>query len=84
MVGAGNDYSKELKFRALADEEKNIQIKTIRGGHHHMISIFDLCVGDIVSLDTGDQIPADGLFLTGYGIFFVFFSFFSFFYHSKC
>eukprot|EP01107_Rhizomastix_libera_P001674 TRINITY_DN1279_c0_g2_i1.p1 TRINITY_DN1279_c0_g2~~TRINITY_DN1279_c0_g2_i1.p1 ORF type:complete len:1032 (-),score=389.88 TRINITY_DN1279_c0_g2_i1:85-3180(-) len=68
MVGAGNDYSKELKFRALADEEKNIQIKTIRGGHHHMISIFDLCVGDIVSLDTGDQIPADGLFLTGYDV----------------
>ncbi|KAA8543293.1 hypothetical protein F0562_021212 [Nyssa sinensis] len=32
------------------------------------MSIFDIVVGDVVFLTTGDQIPADGLFLNGHSL----------------
>ena len=66
LVSAGNDYSKEKKFRALSAKEKEIQVKTIRGGKECLVLITDLLVGDVVALDTGDQIPADGLFISGF------------------
>lgn len=33
-----------------------------------MISIYDLMVGDVVHLEAGDSIPADGVLVTGYGV----------------
>lgn len=33
-----------------------------------MISIFDLTVGDIVHLEPGDSIPADGVLISGHGV----------------
>lgn len=33
-----------------------------------MISIFDITVGDILHLEPGDAIPADGIFLSGHGV----------------
>jgi Ca2+-transporting ATPase len=67
-VTAGNNYSKELKFRALAAKEQDVLIKVRRDGHVASISIFDLNVGDICLLDTGDQIPGDGLYVQGYDL----------------
>lgn len=33
-----------------------------------MVSIHDITVGDILHLEPGDAIPADGVFLTGHGV----------------
>jgi Ca2+-transporting ATPase len=33
-----------------------------------MISIFDITVGDVLHLEPGDAIPADGVFLSGHGV----------------
>ncbi|GLU07604.1 hypothetical protein SLE2022_245570 [Rubroshorea leprosula] len=44
----------------------NIRVDVVRDGRRRPISIFDLVVGDVVCLKIGDQIPADGLFLTGH------------------
>ncbi|GKU86496.1 hypothetical protein SLEP1_g1012 [Rubroshorea leprosula] len=44
----------------------NIKVDVVRDGRRRPISIFDLVVGDVVCLKIGDQIPADGLFLTGH------------------
>ena len=33
-----------------------------------MISIFDVTVGDILHLEPGDAIPADGILLSGHGV----------------
>lgn len=33
-----------------------------------MISIFDITAGDILHLEPGDAVPADGIFLSGHGV----------------
>jgi len=33
-----------------------------------MISVFDITVGDVLHLEPGDSIPADGIFLSGHGV----------------
>eukprot|EP00727_Mastigamoeba_balamuthi_P013062 m51a1_g8379 putative calcium-translocating p-type pmca-type (1103) ;mRNA; r:170020-174803 len=68
LVGAGNNYSKELKFRALAAKEQDVDIKVRRDGRVMTISVFELNVGDVCLLDTGDQIPGDGVFIQGYDL----------------
>ena len=37
-------------------------------GKRQKISIYDIVVGDVVHLSTGDQVPADGIFLSGYSL----------------
>ncbi|XP_031274640.1 calcium-transporting ATPase 12, plasma membrane-type-like [Pistacia vera] len=44
----------------------NIKVEVVRDARHQKASLFDLVVGDVVLLRSGDQIPADGLFLKGY------------------
>lgn len=61
IVTACNDYSKERQFRKLNAIKDDKLIEVIRDGQHNKVSIFDVVVGDIVVLETGDQIPADGL-----------------------
>jgi Ca2+-transporting ATPase len=33
-----------------------------------MISVYDILVGDILHLEAGDSIPADGILVTGHGV----------------
>jgi len=67
-VTAGNNYSKEKKFRALAAKESDVKVKVRRDGQIVEISIFDVNAGDIALVDTGSQVPADGVFLRGNNI----------------
>jgi len=67
-VTAGNNYSKEKKFRALAAKESDVKVKVRRDGQICEISIFDVNAGDIALVDTGSQVPADGVFLRGNNI----------------
>eukprot|EP00002_Diphylleia_rotans_P010140 TRINITY_DN2053_c0_g1_i10.p1 TRINITY_DN2053_c0_g1~~TRINITY_DN2053_c0_g1_i10.p1 ORF type:complete len:1125 (-),score=238.02 TRINITY_DN2053_c0_g1_i10:207-3581(-) len=68
MVTAWNNYSKELQFRALNAVKNNRIVKVIRHGEQKTVSIYDIVVGDLVTLETGDQIPADGLYLQGFDL----------------
>lgn len=67
FVTAGNDYSKEKQFRSLNDAKNDIRVKVVRGGDEHQVSTYDIVVGDIVVLESGDKIPADGIFIAGHG-----------------
>lgn len=63
IVTAVNDYVKEKQFANLyAQEEKSCSV--IRNGKLQRLSVADLVVGDILSLETGDEVPADALILT--------------------
>eukprot|EP01102_Stenamoeba_stenopodia_P005239 TRINITY_DN1578_c0_g2_i2.p1 TRINITY_DN1578_c0_g2~~TRINITY_DN1578_c0_g2_i2.p1 ORF type:complete len:987 (+),score=295.45 TRINITY_DN1578_c0_g2_i2:181-3141(+) len=65
MVSSLNDYHKEKQFRKLNEKKNNRQVKVVRGGEQQLISVYDVLVGDIVSMETGDIICADGVFITG-------------------
>jgi magnesium-transporting ATPase (P-type) len=67
VVTAGNDYSKERQFRALfavADDRKILAFRN-KSDQPVEISVYDIMVGDLLNLRTGDKIPADCYFLSG-------------------
>ena len=68
MVAAGNDYSKEKQFRKLNQVKENKNVRVIRDGHPTTIGSFDLVVGDIVVLDTGDPIAGDGIMVQSFNL----------------
>ncbi|XP_028102904.1 calcium-transporting ATPase 10, plasma membrane-type-like isoform X2 [Camellia sinensis] len=68
VVTAISDYKQSLQFQNLNEEKKNIHLEVIRGGRRLDVSIFDLVVGDVVPLKIGDQVPADGIFISGHSL----------------
>ncbi|KAG0464345.1 hypothetical protein HPP92_020414 [Vanilla planifolia] len=68
FVTATSDYRQSLQFKDLDKEKKKISIQVTRNGFRQKISIYDLLPGDIVHLAIGDQVPADGLFLSGFSL----------------
>lgn len=65
VVGAANDYQKERQFAKLNAKKEDRDLIVIRNGSQKLISIYDLLVGDIINLQTGDVIPADCVLITG-------------------
>lgn len=43
-------------------------VKVVRAGKSAEISVFDIMVGDVLHLNTGDLVPVDGIFITGHGV----------------
>ncbi|XP_017981357.1 PREDICTED: calcium-transporting ATPase 2, plasma membrane-type [Theobroma cacao] len=68
FVTATSDYRQSLQFRDLEKEKKKITIQVTRNACRQKMSIYDLLPGDIVHLNIGDQVPADGLFVSGYSV----------------
>eukprot|EP00258_Populus_trichocarpa_P045068 XP_024461087.1 calcium-transporting ATPase 2, plasma membrane-type isoform X1 [Populus trichocarpa] len=68
FVTAISDYRQSLQFRDLDTEKKKIIIQVTRNGFRQKLSIYDLLPGDIVHLAIGDQVPADGLFVSGFSV----------------
>ncbi|RCV31728.1 hypothetical protein SETIT_6G201400v2 [Setaria italica] len=68
FVTATSDYRQSLQFKDLDKEKKKITVQVTRGGYRQKLSIYDLLVGDIVHLSIGDQVPADGLFVSGFSL----------------
>lgn len=66
FVTATSDYRQSLQFKDLDNEKKKITVQVTRDGCRQKISIYELLPGDIVHLAIGDQVPADGLFISGY------------------
>ncbi|KAJ3340440.1 Calcium-transporting ATPase 10, plasma membrane-type [Gonapodya sp. JEL0774] len=64
-VTAGNDYSKDQKFKQLLLLQSDKKVKVVRGGTKDSISSWNVLVGDLVEISVGDEIPADGLLVQG-------------------
>ena len=67
-VGTINDWQMERQFNQLNKKNNDRTIKVIRSGKSVEISVFDLMVGDVMYLATGDLIPVDGIFISGHSI----------------
>ncbi|XP_071741724.1 putative calcium-transporting ATPase 11, plasma membrane-type [Rutidosis leptorrhynchoides] len=67
-VTAVSDYKQSLQFKDLDKEKKKILCHVTRDGLRKKVSIYELVVGDVVHLSIGDQVPADGIFISGYSL----------------
>ncbi|GMY35290.1 calcium-transporting ATPase 8, plasma membrane-type-like isoform X2 [Fagus crenata] len=68
VVTAIRDYKQSLQFQSLNEEKRNIHLEVIRGGRRIDISIYDIVVGDVLPLNSGDQVPADGVLISGHSL----------------
>lgn len=60
LVTAVNNYQKEQQFRALNQINEDVKVRVVRSGQERSVSTYDLLVGDVLLVDTGDILPADG------------------------
>ena len=58
-----SEYKSDREFEALNAHKDSLQVKVQRDGAVHTIPLEDTLVGDVVLLETGDEIPADGRLL---------------------
>ncbi|CAL5867567.1 uncharacterized protein PFLUO_LOCUS1786 [Penicillium psychrofluorescens] len=68
VVTAANDWQKERQFAKLNKRNNDREVKAVRSGKVTMISIYDVMAGDILHLEPGDSIPADGVLISGHGV----------------
>lgn len=64
-VAAFSEWKNGKEFNVLQEQASKIVTKVYRDGSLQEISIDDIVLGDIVQLRAGDQIPADGVILSG-------------------
>ncbi|KAK2648322.1 hypothetical protein Ddye_015811 [Dipteronia dyeriana] len=57
------DFRRERKLKKLWKEKNTLEVKVVRSGQQ--ITISNLVPGDIVRLEKGDRVPADGLVVSG-------------------
>lgn len=67
-VSAVSNFRQNRQFDKLSKVSSNIKIDVVRNGRRQEISIFDIVVGDIICLNIGDQVPADGVFVEGHSL----------------
>jgi len=68
LVSTINDWAKSREFKKLNEKQLERDAKVIRFGSSSLISGSDILVGDVVKLEPGDVIPADGILLNGYNV----------------
>jgi len=65
LISTISEYGSEKSFEKLQEEVSRINCKVIRNNKKVEIPISDVVVDDIVSLEIGDKIPADGIIISG-------------------
>ncbi|KAJ1569909.1 hypothetical protein HK096_010447 [Nowakowskiella sp. JEL0078] len=69
LVSSVNDWRKQAQFRKLNDFGRSLLMcKIIRDSQTVSIPVSQLLVGDILCVEGGDVLPADGLFLSGFNL----------------
>jgi len=65
FISTISEYGSEAAFKRLQEEVAKIKVKVYRNNTLKEIIINDIVVGDIIKLNTGDSIPADGILISG-------------------
>ncbi|KAH7227486.1 hypothetical protein BKA60DRAFT_603946 [Fusarium oxysporum] len=68
VVASHNDWQKEKAFVKLNTKKDDREVKVIRSGKSMLINVADVVVGDVLNLEPGDLIPADGIFIDGHNV----------------
>nr|XP_036587323.1 plasma membrane calcium-transporting atpase 2 [Colletotrichum truncatum]KAF6798054.1 plasma membrane calcium-transporting atpase 2 [Colletotrichum truncatum] len=65
IVGSHNNWQKEKAFVRLNTKKDDRQVKVIRSGRSVMINVNEILVGEVLHLEPGDMVPADGILIEG-------------------
>ena len=65
LIATWSEYSNENEFQRLLEEASKVKVKVFRNHKLVEILIDDLVVNDLVLLQPGDTVPADGYLLNG-------------------
>lgn len=68
LVSAGNNWQKEKQFQALEKVSSRAFVRAVRDGAEVRLPAEDVVVGELLKLETGDILCADGVLLQGYDI----------------
>lgn len=65
FISTISEYGSEKAFLKLQKEAESIKVKVRRNGKVMLIDVNDVVVGDIILLESGDRIVADGVLFKG-------------------
>ena len=65
FISSISEYGSEKAFKKLQDEYEKVEVKVKRNGELKRINISDVVVNDLVYLESGDLVPADGIIIYG-------------------
>ena len=68
LVGFLVEVNANKKFRLLNQTDDHVKVKVMRSGHITQVPRCDIVVGDIVVLDTGEKVPADGTVIDSFNL----------------
>ena len=68
VVGFVNEYKANKEFDILNQVNDVTPVRVLRDGKHTTVPKNELVVGDIVTLETGEEVPADGVVLESIGL----------------
>ncbi len=65
LISSLSEYGSSKAFARLQDESSKIKCRVKRNNGMHEVNIDEIVVNDIVNLQTGDMVPADGIIIWG-------------------
>ena len=65
FISTISEYGSEAAFRKLQQESDDVKVKVIRNNKILTIPLNEVVVNDIVILNEGDKVPADGIIIEG-------------------
>ena len=65
FISTISEYGSEETFKRLQEESESVKVKVKRNGSVLEIPLDDVVVGDLVILESGDLLPADGRLISG-------------------
>ena len=65
FISSISEYGSEKAFKSLQEEASKIKSKVMRNGKIILIPIEEIVNEDIVILESGDKVPADGIIIEG-------------------
>lgn len=68
LISTAIEWRNQRRFAQLNKQGEDRSVVVIRSGSPSQVSIYDLLVGDVVQLEPGDVVPADGILIEGDGI----------------
>ncbi|KAJ0159251.1 Calcium-transporting ATPase 2 [Colletotrichum tanaceti] len=68
FASAATDWQKNARFAKLIERKEQRDVKVIRSGRTQNISVYDVQVGEVMHIETGDVVAVDGVLVQASGV----------------